>query len=111
MADASASTSTSTATAAEQDKRLDQLEAGQSTILAKLEQLLGGGKPDEDGKPKPAGNIAEEIRQQLDARDARNKADADARAKEDRLAKVEEKISEKPPEPMPRRVEKFMGWH
>lgn len=102
---------------ADQDKRIDSLEAGQATILGKLEQLLGGKAPapEPDGKPgsPPPSNIAEEIRQQLDARDAKNQADADARATKDRLAAVEAKTSElgeKQPEPLPRKVERFMGW-
>lgn len=104
-----------TSSAAEQDKRIADLEAGQQTILGKLDQLLGGKPAEPDGKTgtPPPSNIAEEIRQQLDARDAKNQADADAKATKDRLAAVEAKtseLSEKPPDPLPRRVERLMGW-
>lgn len=104
---------------AEQDKRIGDLEAGQQTILGKLDQLLGGNPPkaaaggDAPQAPRPPANIAEEIRQQLDARDAKHRADAETKARDDRLAALETKTSElaeKSPEPLPRRVEKFMGW-
>ena len=45
--------------------------------------------------------------------DAKAKADADKKAGEDRLSAVETRLSElaeRPPKPMPRRVEKLMGW-
>lgn len=103
------------------DQRVSSLETGQESITQKIDKLLGlvsgDGHDDEGtddpGQPGVGTNIAHEIRQQLDAK---AKEDA-AKAKEDGLhqtvgelkTKVSE-LAEKPPAPMPRRVEKLMGW-
>jgi hypothetical protein len=103
------------------EDRVGQLETGQQSLSQKVDQILGivsgssggdggGGGQDPPGQP---GSIAEEIRVQLDDRDARNAAAADEQAKTDRLGALETKVAElaeKPPAPVPRRVEKFMGW-
>jgi hypothetical protein len=104
------------------EDRVGQLETGQQSLTAKVDQILGivsgssndagGGGGDQDPPGQP-GSIAEEIRVQLDDRDAKNAAAADDAAKTDRLGALETKVAElaeKPPAPMPRRVEKFMGW-
>lgn len=93
------------------EQRVDSLES-------KVDQILGivrggGGKPDSEPEPQRPGNIAEEIRAQLDERDRRDQAAADDKARGDRLAAVETKVAElaeKPPVTPPRRVEKLMGW-
>lgn len=102
------------------DKRVSSLEAGQESLTQKIDKILGlvgGGHADEpsddDGQPAHGGSIAHEIRAQLDERDRRAKADADKQSTADELAAVKTRLaelSEKPPEPMPRRVEKWMGW-
>ena len=93
------------------DHRVDSLESKVDRILG----LLGGSdsKPEQPETPQQPGNIADEIRQQLDERDRKAKSEAEAQASTDRLGALEAKVSElaeKPPESMPRRVEKLMGW-
>jgi hypothetical protein len=101
------------------DQRVSQLETGQASLSEKLDQILGivgGGGGEADAHPQePTGgaNVAHEIRAQLDERDRKNRAEAAEKAAADRLAAAEAKIAElaeKPPEAMPRRVEKIMGW-
>ena len=103
------------------DERVAKLETGQETLSEKVDKILGivsghGGTEDGGGhEDQPTGgtNIAHEIRAQLEERDRKNAADAAERAKSDRLAAAEAKLaelSEKPPEPMPRRIERIMGW-
>jgi hypothetical protein len=102
------------------DQRIASLEAGQTGINSKIDRILGiisGSGPDDDpgdgGQPAGAPNIAHEIRQQLDARDAKNKADSEAASVKDQLGQVAAKVAElaeKPPAPMPRKVERIMGW-
>lgn len=99
-------------------KRMDQLEAKQETLSGKLDQILGilGSKDKPaDGPADPAGSpdIASQIREQLAERD-RQAAAANAEAERDGTvaalrAKVEE-LTEQAPAPMPRRVERLMGW-
>ena len=104
------------------DERVAKLETGQETLTGKVDKILGivsgqGGSAEDGGghadQPTGGTNIAHEIRAQLEERDRKNAADAEERAKSDRLAAAEAKLaelSEKPPEPMPRRVERIMGW-
>lgn len=103
------------------DQRVESLEHGQESLGHKLDKILGlvsGGGPDDDdpgdgGQPAGAPNIAEEIRAQLDARDAKAKSDAEAASVKDQLGQVAAKVAElaeKPPAPMPRKIEKIMGW-
>lgn len=103
------------------DQRIASLEAGQASLGKKIDSILGiiSNNPDDDddpgdgGQPAGASNVAEEIRAQLDQRDAKARADADKAALTDELGQVKAKIAElaeKPPAPMPRRVEKLMGW-
>lgn len=104
------------------DQRIASLEAGQTGLENKIDRILGiisGGGPDDDddpgdgGQPAGSGSIAHEIRAQLDKRD-REAKDAAARASlTDELGQVKARVAElaeKPPAPMPRRVEKIMGW-
>ena len=105
----------------ELDQRVSSLETGQESLSQKLDKLLGivgGGGHDDDptGDPKDPGggtNVAHEIRQQLDARDAK-KAEEDRqaglRSTVDELKTKVTELAEKPPAPMPRRIEKLMGW-
>jgi hypothetical protein len=102
------------------DQRVESLEHGQESLSHKLDRILGvisGGSEDDDpgdgGQQAGAPNIAEEIRAQLDARDAKARSDAEAASVKDELGQVKAKVAElaeKPPAPMPRRVEKLMGW-
>ncbi len=101
-------------------QRVESLEHGQESLSHKLDKILGiiSGGPDDDDPgdgSQPAGtpNIAHEIRAQLDERDRKAKADADAASVKDQLGQVTAKVAElaeKAPEPMPRRIEKLMGW-
>jgi hypothetical protein len=102
------------------DQRIASLEAGQTGINSKIDRILGiisGSGPDDDpgdgGQPAGGQSIAHEIRAQLDARDAKAKQDSEAASVKDELGQVKAKVAElaeKPPAPMPRRVEHFMGW-
>jgi hypothetical protein len=103
------------------DRRVASLETGQENLSQKLDKILGimGGGDDHDAEGsgqdgQPGGtNIAHEIRQQLDARDRENKEQAEKDGLKNELGEVKAKLSElteKPPAPMPRRVEKLMGW-
>ena len=90
-------------------KRVDTLESKIDTILSRL----SGGPAEADDGPEPPPNVAHEIRQQLDERDRA----AAAKAKEDGIAaelgEVKVKLSElteKAPGPLPRRIERIMGW-
>ena len=97
-------------------ERVGKLETGQDNLSGKIDEILGilGGRGTEhEEQPSGAGNVADEIRVQLDERDRKRAADDRARADSDRLGAVEARVSElaeKPPEPMPRRIERFMGW-
>jgi hypothetical protein len=103
------------------DQRIASLEAGQTGINSKIDRILGiisGSGPDDPdpgdgGQPAGGQSIAHEIRAQLDARDAKAKQDSEAASVKDELGQVKAKVAElaeKPPAPMPRRVEKLMGW-
>jgi hypothetical protein len=92
-------------------KRVSSLEGKIDTILAKLSGDGGGTEPEPEGAP----NVAYEIRQQLDERErkAKAKADAEANGLKAELGEVKVKLSElaeKPPGPLPRKIEKWMGW-
>jgi hypothetical protein len=99
------------------DARVGALETGQETMSGKIDRILNlisGGDKTEAHAEETTGapeNVAEEIRAQLTARDAKAKADADEQARTDRLAAAEAKIAElaeKPPEPLLRRSTVFM---
>ena len=93
------------------EQRVDSLESKVDKILGILSGQAGDAG-DAGDEPQPT-NIAHEIRAQLDERDAKARAEAAEQGKADRLAAAEARIaelSEKPPEPMPRRVERIMGW-
>lgn len=104
------------------DQRVAKLETGQSTLEDKVDKILGivsgghgedGGQGGHEEQPSGGPTIAHEIRAQLDERDRKAAAEAERQAGSDRLAAAEAKLaelSEKPPEPMPRRVERIMGW-
>lgn len=102
------------------DQRVESLEHGQESLGHKLDKILGivSGGPDDDdpgdgGQPAGAPNIAEEIRAQLDKRDREAKDAADKASLTDELGQVKAKVAElaeKPPAPMPRKIEKIMGW-
>ena len=101
------------------DQRVSSLETGQESMSQKLDKLLGivgadSGQDGGDGGHEPEGtNIAHEIRTQLDARDAAAKKKADEDALKNTVGEVQAKVAElaeKAPEPMPRLVERIMGW-
>jgi cell division septation protein DedD len=90
-------------------KRVDTLESKIDTILSRL----SGGPAKADDGPEPPPNVAHEIRQQLDERDARAKKQAEEDGIKAELGEVKVKLSElteKAPGPLPRRIEKWMGW-
>jgi len=95
---------------ADLDARVGRLE----TMIAELKDAItGSGGSGTESAPEPPANVAEEIRRQIEERDAREKAAAEDKAKTDRIGALETRLAElaeKPPEPMPRRVEKLMGW-
>lgn len=100
------------------DARVGKLEDGQNSLSSKVDQILGILGKDKDkahdaaqqhteAKLERPTNVADEIRQQLDERDKRA---AEERDKSD-LASLKETVAaltEKSPEPMPRRVERIM---
>ena len=100
------------------DERVGKLETGQDALSTKLDRILGILGRDESkihdaaqdhtqAKLDRPTNVADEIRQQLDERDKRA---AEERDKSD-LASLKETVAaltEKSPEPMPRRVERIM---
>ena len=92
------------------DARVGRLE----TAISELKDAItGGGGQGSETAPEPPANVAEEIRRQIEDRDARAAAAADDQARTDRLGALETRLAElaeKPPEPMPRRIERIMGW-
>lgn len=109
------------------NERVDRLEAGQQTMADKLDAILGklgGGQGDggqDGGDPaagaKPGGDpatIAHEINAQLAERDRKAAAKAKDDERDGVLSDLKKKVSdlaEKPPQPLPRRIERLMGWH
>ena len=101
----------------EQDQRIGRLEQGIEKILDVLGK--GEGKAHEhaeqhteDRLDRPS-TIAEQIREQLAEAKAREAADAEKRGQAERLAAVEQKVTdmaEKTPEAPQRRIEKILGW-
>jgi hypothetical protein len=104
--------------------RVGKLEAGQDSLAGKLDQvlsMLSGGKDGEHpkeptapaaGPGNPAG-VAHEIRAQLDERDRKEREKKDADATAGTLAELKAtvaQLTEKQPDPEPRRVERIMGW-
>src|SRR5215472_1660583 len=100
--------------------RVDNREAGQTTLTEKLDQVLGilGGKdkpaaatvPDDDGKGHPA-SVAAEIRAQLAERDRKAAADRDQAARDGVLQDLQAKVAslaETPPAAPPRRSTRLM---
>jgi hypothetical protein len=90
------------------ESRVAGLETGQSSLAGKIDQILhiigGGGQREPQTPAPPAGNIADEIRQQLDLIDREKKGRDEIEGLKTKVAE----LSETPPEPQPRRVEKFM---
>jgi hypothetical protein len=84
------------------------------TMISELKDAItGDGGPGSESAPEPPANVAEEIRRQIEDRDRKTASETAEAAKTDRLAAVETKLAElaeKAPEPVPRRVERFMGW-
>jgi hypothetical protein len=90
------------------DDRVKSLEDGQQAILGKLDRLIGGGPTPAAapaGKERPEVSISEEIRKQLDERDRAKAAAPPAPA-----APPAADLTENPPAPLPRRIERLMGW-
>jgi hypothetical protein len=88
------------------------------TLEGKIDQILGilgkgDDKPADPTEPGGGTNIAHEIRQQLDAQNRKKAEDDEKNGIKNELGEVKTKLSElteKPPAPMPRRIEKLMGW-
>lgn len=97
------------------DSGLDQRV---TTLESKIDKILGiisRDPPAADEPEQPAGapNVAHEIRQQLDERDAKAREDADKASLRDEVGALKTtlaELAEKPPEAMPRKVERIMGW-
>jgi len=101
--------------AADPGKRIDQLEARIEGQESKLDQILGmlsgGSKPDAPAGEAPPADIASEIREQLAKRDREEAAKRAEAERDGTLASLQAKVaelSEQPPAPMPRRVERIM---
>lgn len=106
------------------DDRVGKLEEGQQDIRGTLGEVLAilkGGKPDGDAAAPEekapeggGGNIATEIQRQLAAQRQQDQAAQESQTLAERLGAVETSVrdmAEKAPGPLPRRVEKLMGWH
>lgn len=97
---------------ADLDQRVSRIE----TAVDRLMSVITGSGDEPDPPAGPAAgapNIAHEIRAQLDERDRKAREDAEKKGVADELGQVKAKLAElaeKAPEPMPRRVEKIMGW-
>lgn len=102
--------------------RMGKIEERQDDQGGKLDRILGilsgDGKPAE-GKEEPEqkggspGGIAHEIRAQLEERDRKDAASKAEAERDGTLADLKAKVAElaeKPPGPLPRKVEKIMGW-
>lgn len=102
------------------NQRVASLEAGQESMSQKIDKILGmvsGDTREQDTgehEDKPTGtNVAHEIRAGIEAHEKEKAAAEAEQGKADRLAAAEARIaelSEKPPAPMPRAVERIMGW-
>lgn len=89
--------------------RQDRQEGMLQAILDKL----SGSKAPDSGEGKPGMSLAEEVRAQLEARDASEKERAGKESDRQRVADLEAKIAEmgeKTPEAPIRKVERLMGW-
>ena len=106
------------------DQRVSSLETGQQSITDKVDQILGivgkgehtahdAAQKHEEAKLDRPSSVAEQVREQLDARDARERERQAAADRDGRLGTIEQALkdmTEKAPEVPARRVEKFMGW-
>lgn len=91
------------------ESRVTSLEAGQSTITEKIDQVLGflSSTPDAPAEPegeRPEHRIADEISRQLDARDRRR---ASSTPREPAAPKAAE-LAEKPPVAPVRKLTKLI---
>lgn len=101
-----------------------ELDARVSTLESKIDQILGivgkgehaahdaAQRHEQDKLDRPS-SVAEQVREQLDARDARERDRQAAADRDGRLGKIEQAIAdmaEKAPEVPARRVERVMGW-
>lgn len=99
--------------------RIARLETEQASMSGKIDRILGivgGGASPPAGTDEPAGksaSIAEEIRAQLDKRDADEKTKAEKNAQGKTIADLQammKELAEKPPEEPVKRRHKIMGW-
>jgi succinate dehydrogenase/fumarate reductase flavoprotein subunit len=96
------------------------IEGRVSTLESKIDDILGilkgGGQPAQSDASQgraDGSNAAEEVRRQLDERDAKRAADEKERAAGDRLDALEATVrdlAEVKPIPPVRAIERFMGW-
>jgi len=97
--------------------RIDGIETKLDTLIDKLSGKEGQAhaaaeQHTEDRLDRPS-TIAEQIREQLAEAKAREAADAEKRGQAERLAAVEQRVTdmaEKTPEAPQRRIEKILGW-
>ena len=97
--------------------RIDGLESKLDVLIDKLSGKEGQAhaaaeQHTEDRLDRPS-TIAEQIREQLAEAKAREAADAEKRGQAERLAAVEQRVTdmaEKTPEAPQRRIEKILGW-
>jgi hypothetical protein len=115
---------TTTDTQTETGPTTAELAARQDSLEGKLDQILGilgkdeskaQGKAQEheEAKLDAPTSVADEIRRQLEDRDAKERAAKDAAAHEEWRAGVDQKLgglAEQKPEPPQRKIEKVMGW-
>jgi hypothetical protein len=101
------------------EDRVERLESGQGRILAKLDELLGGGKPapaaaepgdTTTGRPS---TIEEQVRAELARKDAEARAAADKDAEQSERQTIRDQIAKlteaKPVVPQPKRQRVMWG--
>jgi uncharacterized protein YceH (UPF0502 family) len=104
--------------AADASSRIDGLERKVDAIIDRLGQLVGGAHKDATATTQARldepGSVAEEVRRELaraKQEEIANESEAERKARLEALEDKVVKLTEKTPEPPPRRVEKIMGWH
>jgi hypothetical protein len=97
---------------AERITSLNTLAEKVERIEQALAKVLGGGQKETPaaGAPEPPGGIAEEVQRELSRRDDAAKQ-AEKYALLGKHDEVIKQLTEKTPEPPPRRVERIMGWN
>jgi hypothetical protein len=89
------------------DERVGRIETAVTTLIAKLH---GGSQQAVESRLDENSSVAEQVQAELARRDEKAKAEQHA-AELGQLKESVAKLSEKPPETPPRRIEQIMGWH